>query len=217
MVAEPKCRPILFSGEMVRAILDGRKMQTRRVIKPQPEHELGELPGPAWNDGFVDVRCPYGRPGDRLWVKESYRLPAGVDSLRPGMVWEGATVWHEATDGVSPTGCPGGPGKLRPSIFMRRWMSRITLEIAGVRVERVQGIDIDGVGAEGVDLENEGRAMDAFGYAEHFQIGGVSLGSYRMPEIYAFAELWDSINAKRGHPWESNPWVWVVEFRRLQP
>lgn len=203
-----KERPILFSGPMVRAILDGRKTQTRRVVKPQPRQTPitnGSAVGSydvwpnndsclEWDDVVADTAyyvqagfCPYGQPGDRLWVREAF---ATVESEAPaaGMEPSIGTVYRasydEQRDGQYLPGLTW-----RPSIFMPRWASRITLEVAGVRVERVQDITPEDAKSEGIEHLYAPRN--------------------------AFANLWDAINAKRGYPWESNPWIWVVEFRAL--
>ncbi len=167
-------KPILFSGEMIRAVLDGRKTQTRRVVKPQPVG-LWAAPGKS--------RCPYGQPGGRLWVRETFypeRSHRGPVSYR--------ATWPRDDDPPD--------GGWKPSIFMPRWASRITLEIVSVRVEQVQDISEDDARAEGVD---DGT------------------GQTRPLHPYWFRALWDSINSKRGYGWEKNPWVWVVAFRRVIP
>jgi len=180
-----KERPILFSGPMVRAILDGRKTMTRRVIKYPAvtvEHDriiAGRFIDPKTGcvDGQFDViACPYGQPGDRLWVRETYNSCGG----KP---------FYRADGELHPD------WKWRPSIFMPRWASRITLEITAVRVERLKDITIEDAQAEGVTplgVEGDGRRWRA-----------------------AFRELWDSLNAKRGHGWGANPWVWVISFKRV--
>jgi hypothetical protein len=174
-------RPIIFGAESVRAIMEGRKTQTRRVIKLPPTSptslDLSD-PNEPWRvvDGaiFIEtgwrscwvVECPYGSPRARLWVREAWREQAADQiSYRADGEVEGA--------------------RWRSPILMPRWASRITLEIAAVRVERLQEISDEDVAAEGGDSRN------------------------------AFAVYWDALNAKRGHPWASDPWVWVLEFRRL--
>ena len=187
-------KPILFSGEMVRAILDGRKTQTRRVIKPQPPHwhwHVHQAGAFNVNVSLNDnreywVRCPYGKPGDRLWVKEAWKL------------WSCATDWYVISYPYSgmdtyPVKCYrdlkilGTLGK-KNLLWMPREFSRITLDVVGVRVERVQDIDETAVSAEGAPFEPGGH--------------------------WDFARLWNSINAKRGYGWDKNPWVWVIEFKR---
>ena len=188
-----KERPILFSGPMVRAILEGRKTQTRRVIKPQPtsDHGLvfeGIAPGKfgAVSDG--EITCPYGTIGDRLWVKETHHVrDAGyVDGT-------GRDIVYKADDEDFPYGWT-------PSIHMPRWASRINLEITGIRVERLQDISEEDAKAEGVGVHGGWNADET---------------EYGVNARGPFSRLWDSINAKR-HPWASNPWVWVIEFRRAE-
>lgn len=182
-----KERPILFSARLVRAILDGTKTQTRRVIKPEWSRCL-DLEDP---EDVVKAlaRCPYGVAGDELWVRETWAqgnlLSDGAPSCR---------IAYRAT-----MTC-GGWGKWRPSIFMPRWASRIQLSVTDHRIERLQDISDLDVKAEGVDCA--GKSIDrtnltrARGYDD-------------------FRPLWDSINAKRGFGWADNPWVWVVEFTHL--
>lgn len=231
-------RPILFFGSMVRAILEGRKTQTRRVVKPQPNASrvarIALMPPRAdgtceelWWDGIGSVAgkvppCPYGVPGDRLWVRETFALESNfnVDSndAYPPPFSDGRPVRHvpddgewgeywqqahyRATDPEPELDYEGSedPGcKWKPSIHMPRWASRLLLEVKAVRVERLQEISEADAHAEGVHVHPIMRADEP-------------ISTHR--EQFGF--LWDSINAKRGHSWESNPWVWVVEFERVQ-
>ena len=211
-----KERPILFSGEMVRAILDGRKTQTRRVVKPQPDCNttaLGHVgSGPcvvlAMRNRMYEIPCPYGQPGDRLWVKETfycddYRYPdipkdEQDEDLRDRMIYYRADG-DDLCQQIPECDCDGNNvPPWRPSIFMPRWASRITLEITGVRVERLQEISEDDAKAEG--------SQDAHNVM-HFSFQSSIDNVYRRN----YASLWDSINGKM-HPWTSNPWVWVIEF-----
>jgi hypothetical protein len=193
---ETRERPILFSAEMVRAILEGRKTQTRRVIKPQPPHWRWN--DYRWDDECINVatdddksgyyvKCPYGFLGDRLWVRETWQKcpTCGLLNYR-------AT---RNTPGIC-AHCNGKLGLWKPSIFMPRRVSNILLEVTGVRVERLQEISEEDAEAEGVDFIPSAPAA--------------------LNHRTAFAGLWDSINAKRGYPWESNPWVWVITFKRLE-
>lgn len=190
----PTQRPILFSGEMVRAILSGRKTQTRRAIRGQDP------------DVDADLRCPYGAPGGRLWVRETFAAdPDHPDALTMPEYEGGQNPGHllyraDARKFGSPTLMINGNDvdriRWRPSIFMPRWASRITLEVQGVRVERVQAITEDDARAEGAGLRSP---------------TGHAVGSAREN----FAMLWDRINAERA-PWSSNPWVWVVVFRSVR-
>jgi hypothetical protein len=191
-------RPILMSAPMVRAILAGRKTQTRRVLRKQPI-DIIPCPNPKRPDGktwiTLETRnpnhgriigCRFGVPGDRLWVRESFSYYHDLDGLHP--VYMADTQDHG--------GNPPPHDKWHPSIHMPRWASRITLEVTAVRVERLQDIRTQDIIAEGI-LEDE-----------HY-LGAAN--RYRHP----FQELWDAINAKRGYGWESNPYVWVVSFKRV--
>ncbi len=215
-----KEKPILFSSEMVRAILEGRKTQTRRVIK-HGKHFVTQCktyqhhPGGGWwgTDGVLDApgcdigfTCPYGEPGDRLWVRETWATVDTYDPFSPSEIPCGSKrwpiVWYAAdpgAGGLHQTTCQW-VGKVRPSIFMPRWASRITLEVVNVRVERVQEISEDDAFAEGIEVPRTGPTE--FGEPAE--------------AVYQYMRLWDSINAKRGYPWSSNPWVWVVEWPRLK-
>lgn len=214
-----KERQIPFSGPMVRAILAGTKTQTRRVVKPQP---FGVTLVPSGNHLFdyredlsdysrvVDMNkavtlSPYGQPGDRLWVREAWRACAEADRTTPRDMDPAYRVWYEADAPHQP-----GFGKYRPPMFMPRWASRITLEITGVRVERLQDISEADAIAEGIEtspsLAFPGR--DVF-------------CDYRVPHdpaewfsnpIDSFRSLWESINGPGSQ--HANPWVWVVEFKR---
>lgn len=208
-----KERPILFSSPMVRALLDGTKTQTRRVMKPQPRRVDGGVPfgdAPAWAHampGSAVMRCPYGKRGDRLWVREAYRFLGVHDHVPPREVSSGP-VWYEAQDDVPFH--PSEFGKLRPSMFMPRWASRITLEVTGVRVERLQDISEADAIAEGVDrfpglrLDDDAAAFN--------RIGPFDNDSF---PIARYAVLWESINGPKS--WDANPWVWAVEFKRITP
>lgn len=205
-----KERPILFSGPMVRAILSGQKTVTRRIVKPQfasaPTDVVDGVP--SWDSptnyaGEVQMNtqrgkpCPYGKPGDRLWVREAW---AQINVAQaPGESW---VVYRECDNRTD----YGGPWK--PSIHMRRRDSRILLEITDVRVERLQDIREDQVLDEGIgdhrfDCD---RPVEPDGYP------ACSCGS--IGYIDAFADLWNTINGRGA--WDANPWVWVVEFKRIQ-
>lgn len=204
-----KERPILFSTEMVRAILDGRKTQTRRVVKPQPNKATEntreirfELNSDVWHclrfchDHLQPhdeiIKCPYGVPGDRLWVRETWATDMELDDCRAAR--EDAM---DSYDGLYYRAGEISPDTLcwRQPIHMPRWASRITLEVVSVRVERVQDISWEDAQAEGCWRSKNPATV-----------------SVEPPE---FCVLWDSINAKRGFSWEMNPWCWVVEFKRL--
>lgn len=219
-------RPILFSAPMVRAILDGTKTQTRRIVKPQP---LEASPGPGiraalyrpgdfiWPDkvpgcstisckphgpdGWAEQHSPYGKAGDWLWVREAHWM----DRRDPTLAVMNADGYVVARNG-SETGQESNPAelglnhfwKLRPSIHMPRWASRISLEITSVRVERLQDISEADAEAEGIDFMRSIPDADETMIAREL-----------------FECLWESINGPES--WATNPWVWVVEFRRITP
>ena len=227
-----KERPILFSDPMVKAILNGRKTMTRRVIKHDVPFATSTYFDEETSRWYWDMKCgvadpclgkcPYGQPGDRLWVRETWRVGSwreddgqiAVDFKADGFphqkwrtvpdpdkfndLWEESTQEAEKVYGMKERygWKPGkSPCRWRPSIFMPRWAARIILEITAIRVERLGDITIEDAQAEGVTplgVEGDGRRWRA-----------------------AFRELWDSLNAKRGYGWDANPWVWVIEFRRL--
>jgi hypothetical protein len=203
-----KERPILFSGPMVRALLDGRKTQTRRLVKcalswaqrfePAPFKGYGVAPN--WiqltSDETAEAgagACPYGRPGDRLWVKETFSAPGALGS-------DGRKIYRADLGDTAKE--PHGL-KWKPSIFCTRKASRITLEITGVRVERLLEISEADAKAEGIFLND--RAW----YAADNGIETQAL----FPST-AYRILWESINGPSS--WALNPWVWVVEFRRVE-
>ncbi|CAN0620467.1 conserved protein of unknown function [Burkholderia multivorans] len=214
-----KERPILFSGPMVRAILEGRKTQTRRVVKwrdvrPGLNLQFSGLTASAIGDAWVlesptrashewrcaPTQCPHGHIGDRLWVRETHLNWWKLDEANP----EGPRVFSHVA-AYAADGYELEPGeKWIPSIHMLRAASRITLEITGVRVERLQDISETDARAEGVTIEDRHNM-------------GYCAGADRPPSIRAFRELWDGLNAARGHGWDANPWVWVIEFRRAAP
>lgn len=225
-----KERPILFSAPMVRAILDGSKTQTRRVMKKQPRsgtdrvillerpiRSMKEAPVlRAWfqEEGAntsTELTCPYGQPGDRLYVREAWRTTGDdgrADYLAPSAL-QPHPVWYDA-DGAAPADqCAG---KTRVSIHMPRWASRILLDIVSVRVERLQDISEDDANAEGVELERCCLvSTDPCGA----HLGGCCGQPKTLEPIDAYRKLWNDINGSDA--WGANPWVWVVEFKRVQP
>ena len=240
-------RPIMFRPEMVRAILAGTKTQTRRPIKRgQVFRFCREGEGPCdldaaerrainaepfhWEQGNpahpsmeqLLTLCPFGVPGDRLWVKETWMNVCDWDSGRP----TGEIIYRATWEGEEPVlmdddgGCAENKdGSLksgwRSSMMMPRWASRLTLEIVSVRVERVQDISADDAMAEGIgqtafwtpkelnDRPFEEKWWDDFEFWS------------RYPRI-AYQRAWDSMYAKSPHAWAANPWVWVVEFKRIE-
>lgn len=227
-------RPIIFSSEMVRAILDGKKTQTRRTHGLEDVNKYPDL----WTFvkiGILDYKtkrsakgkfsayftseliepktisicpqvCPFGQPGDKLWVRETFCL---VDDTEYGYekwieIDYRATPRYAESCVTHPAGWENAPNDLealkwRPSIHMPRWASRILLEIVSVRVERLQDISEEDAKAEGASL---GRV---------FGEGKLGIKSHRE----GFIDLWNSINGKK-YPWESNAWVWVIEFKRIK-
>lgn len=237
-------RPILFSAPMVRALLDGRKTQTRRIVNPQPDPFVqhtpdvhpttrtapyldaycGEKKTPAnprgmgvdWHWWTADnrpsvrvARCPYGKPGDRLWVRETWAALGNEDGHPINAAGQlcserdaerfyrsDAEGWEYGMEKM-----PGGrhfDGRWTPSIHMPRWASRITLEVTGVRVERLQEISEADANAEGAEILIE-YMPKKIGFTHRQAYGG----------------LWESINGPGS--WDANPWVWVIEFRRVTP
>lgn len=191
-------RPILFSAPMVRALLAGTKTQTRRVVKARKCPDIGcELaPSEIAGEEHLDRLCPYGQPGDRLWVRETWAAPHRYDHLGPSNIpVDGVRTHYAASE-------DRGGLRWRPSIHMPRWASRITLEVVGVRVERLQDISQDDARAEGAPPSH--TSIDAvsreFGYPD-------------FPRSW-YAQLWDQINGPGS--WDANPWVWVVEFKRIE-
>jgi len=216
-----KERPILFSGEMVRAILDGRKTQTRRVMKSQPSPNSHDMmmwrKGHQWMEHGSPLQkslCPYGQVGDRLWVREAWRVEGkhtdsyssaniGANRVHFGRIdYEASIIWDKSIY-----------GKLRPGIFMSRWASRITLEITGVRVERLQEIALRDIVSEGIVLDKKDFPL----WPKVEVMGDALIGHYTPFARQAMQNVWDSINARRGFGWDANPLVWVIEFKAVQP
>ena len=190
-------RPILFSAPMVRAILAGTKCQTRRVVKPRKDPDYGcELsPGEIAGDEHIARLCPYGAPGDRLWVRETHMDLGGC-------------YLYRADDRAEAERAAVAPGQgWRPSIHMPRTLSRITLEITAVRVERLQDISEADVMAEGV------RRYEAGSLGMQWDNGIKSITTRGNPAQASYRWLWESINGAGS--WDANPWVWVVAFKRV--
>lgn len=243
---EVKERPILFSGEMINAILQDRKGMTRRVMRPQPVFQpmyndyrlpsgdrFAYKSGELFDENSTLQRCPYGKPSDQLYVREMWQAKTSVidDGDFGDAYWDevpkpfrqrsrfpfltyaaGMSVYHR-TDGLErlPHDSHGhiaeGVPRWKPSIHMPRWASRIQLEVTGVRVERLNEISEADAIAEGL-VSWDGHGQRYYGI--------------RLADVWetdprkTFARLWDSINAKRGFGWDSNCWVWVIEFRRIE-
>lgn len=230
-----KERGMIFNGEMTRAILDGRKTQTRRIMKVQPSEDFTPMnmaletdykarwytPGIVDKDGYLQpaskevfgvsnenegYSCPFGAVGDRIWVRETWNKYGGLLTYRADHDW--------IDDMRKETVCTA---KWVPSIHMPRWASRILLEITDVRVERLNAISPEDAESEGLERTNFTGFGDEPG-----------LPSYPEPDVYfdplkkqwkeyppeAFAGLWESIYGKGS--WKANPWVWVIEFKRVE-
>ena len=207
-----KERPIIFNAEMVRAILDGRKTQTRRVIK-----DVSESAEDFWTTQSMDgdhicfqfgwhgrihssINCPYGVPGDRLWVREAYH-----NDFEHDRIFYKADADSDGIVGYEVSGAGGFGGGIgtaiindwKPSIHMPRWASRLNLIVTGVRVERVQEI---------TDADSMAEGVGAGEPPDYVWIKGRAINKFRT--------LWNLINDKRGFGWDENPWVWVVEFEK---
>lgn len=224
-------RPILFSAPMVRAILDGRKAQTRRVMKHQPQrvvvHDIGPMLAIQqprgnrrwlWPNARAEViaACPYGQPGDRLWVRETFA--AWWDTAtgkRSHVMGYRADINDPEWDGFGADDPWWLDAKWEPSIHMPRAFSRIQLEITDVRIERLQAISESDAAAEGVH-----RIQIGSGYPDLFSAFPTSWAEVIEQQAdahedarLAYRDLWESINGPGS--WSINPWVWVVEFKRV--
>ena len=212
-MSEIKERPILFSAPMVRAILEGRKTVTRREVKKQAALDClaaGFEPAFLALPGNSDL-CPYGKPGDRLWVRETTEVDeetsAVVRLARYSADLEPVLYRHPEGDEYDGSVAHWDyPRRSRPSIHMQRWACRILLEITDVRVERLQDISEEQAKAEGVRL-----------YTDHAELGDwwhvEGIETYSADPRKSFELLWSSV----GGNWNANPWVWVVEFKRVTP
>ena len=198
---------MIFNAEMVSAILDGRKTQTRRLLKQATGPSLsvdtvedspdvaelswlyGDGPGHEVHEHIKLVHCPFGKPGDRIWVRETFG-DCGVRLVYRADNDDGAKCKVE---------------RWTPSIHMPRWASRILLEITGVRVERLNGISEAEAEAEGIDMEALADSQDCYDCIADLNMTG------RPTAKGAFKYLWESIYGEEN--WQANPWVWVIEFK----
>lgn len=244
-----KERPILFSGPMVRAILEGRKTVTRRVAKFKPRQAglnlsfsgltagnycTGSMksgfvlrsrggPNGCWNDRTWPLHCPYGLPGDRIWVRETFyafgRWEIRYSQKRQRDEWHFIDMTHDTGRGYRFEAPVGQHIKIprssvtpswwrRPSIHMPRHASRILLEITAVRIERLQAISEEQAVAEGVERPENIRDVDVWDGAERELFNAMNQPRDR------FKRLWADINGTES--WDANPWVWVVEFKRVE-
>ncbi|HBS6049020.1 hypothetical protein [Klebsiella pneumoniae] len=211
-------RGMIFNGEMVRAILDGRKTQTRRIMAPQPADDIerSAFPNPdaiGWKSSLKHKYgsttahfCPFGAIGDRIWVRETFRVHSRATDVAT-LVYKASerNSWTEQTHRVPVAVCnkPATPEKWTPSLHMPRWASRILLEITDVRVERLNSISQEDAQAEGLELT---------GWRPTYS--DPDSGGEIMTPYDNFAELWSSIYGDES--WQANPWVWVIEFKRVE-
>ena len=247
---EIKERPILFSAPMVRAILEGRKTVTRRAIKVQPRIDASgnfcvgnsnygqDGYGKPVTKHFVNGCCPYGKPGDRLWVRETFALLGNEDGCC--IDWQDNLVKGDERGAarIYRASCPPGDyglnqipakaewkpdteameydGAWRPSIHMPRWASRILLEITDVRVERLQDISEKQAEAESARrFDNIHMGTPSASPCRWSMESPTNTDQCLSTARYAFANLWEKINGE--YSWDANPWVWVVEFKRVTP
>ena len=243
-------RPIIFSAPMIRAILDGRKTQTRRAVK-RPSGGLSTVAKfcvkgtaypdlYAWVDGHPDdietwgvvgepMRCPYGEPGDRLWVRETWSPDHAAFYPHFPVVYraDGTVSDWQIEKGTVESPEAGGerfPFRWRSPIHMPRWASRITLEITGVRVERLNDISTNDAYAEGVRIGDkcsnswECESDSSFGIGSFRDDLSKAAGGRPWKECWclvpAYRALWESIHGEGS--WARNEWVWAIEFKRVE-
>lgn len=219
----PTSRPLLMSTPMVEAILGGRKTETRRVVKPDIANILTR--GSVAERALILEECPYGKPGDHLWLREEFR----VHDLR---LERGETEFEGPATAVSVEYRAGGHGLnveladskeinqamramkhdgWRPGMYLPRWASRLSLEIVEIRAEKLKFISQNGVLAEGLVTATK------CGYIHKWGWKGLPWDKwYQGGAVEAFAALWDMLNASRGYPWADNPWVYVLVFKRIE-
>jgi len=219
--------PIIMTGESVRAIREGRKTQTRRVINPRKYNIQGwdmpvskadiEAGYPVYQDNNGDFhsvieRCPYGKVGDHLWVRETvffetFHQQSDEELKRDGFN-PNIGVWVYRADNHD---YPTITANWTSPMFMPRKASRITLEVTNIRIERVQDITENDAIAEGIEYIGDffnSPCWKDYGSSPNVVFPDDPIGSYR--------SLWDSLNSKRGYPFESNPWVWVIDFKVIK-
>ncbi|EMM5763738.1 TPA: hypothetical protein RUY73_002779 [Klebsiella pneumoniae] len=216
-------RGMIFNGEMVRALLDGRKTQTRRIVKGTDSAVkfckewningeevfvvLGEKDHTGMNPVLGAISCPFGAVGNRIWVREAFRVHSRATDVAT-LVYKASerNSWTEQTHRVPVAVCnkPATPEKWTPSLHMPRWASRILLEITDVRVERLNAINEH-------DAQAEGVAKLRGGFWKHYQPGWTQ---HQLSARGSFVTLWKSIYGDES--WNSNPWVWVIKFKRIE-
>jgi len=211
-------KSITICTELIPATLDGRKTVTRRVIKNMPEswhrgyrafenNPNGDEEFIIYGDCGIKIINPRYSPGDLLWVKETYCHGDEWDDCKPSEVdplCGGNDIWYLA-DGPRPT---EGWGKTRSSRFMPKWVSRTWLEVVSIRVERLQEITEEDAVAEGIEIGK------VHGETAYYLYNGRAC--WTPNPIESFKTLWDSLNAKRGYSWDSNPWVWRISFQKRE-
>lgn len=222
-----KVTPMLFNDEMVRAIVDDRKTQTRRIVKADipdnfcrgyvaaitngerwaiarsilnPEGAAAFPPDPE--PGFL---CPYGKPGDLIYIKETHAFSRLFDLMPPRDVPVGSDVYYKAT--MSEQEFHDLCAITRQSIFMRRWASRLTLKIKSIRLEQLQNISRDDAKAEGIEIAR--YAADRTPLYRHYQYSNIPDSN----PVASFESLWESINGNGS--WNANPWVWRIEYEPI--
>jgi len=213
-----KERPILFNTEMVQAILADKKTMTRRIVKPQPvksnDGKFDWIDNGAWKgainpkNGNHNLKCPYGEVGDILWVRETwaqldmdYRAVSGKLDIQE---FKGCPIAYKADNDA-----PEHFNYWRPSIHMPRTAARLFLKVTNIRVERLQDITQE-------DIESEGLWFYSQEYRDEICKWRDCVSAIRGTRKKYFKKLWNSINSKRGYGWDVNPWVWVVEFERIE-
>ncbi|EOS7188539.1 TPA: hypothetical protein NBM61_000063 [Klebsiella pneumoniae] len=222
-----KERGMIFNGEMVRALLDGRKTQTRRIVKGTDSAVkfckewningeevfvvLGEKDHTGMNPVLGAISCPFGAVGNRIWVREAFRVHSRATDVAT-LVYKASerNSWTEQTHRVPVAVCnkPATPEKWTPSLHMPRWASRILLEITDVRVERLNAISEEDAEAEGINMEALADSQDRYDcIADHNMTG-------RPTATGAFKYLWESIYGEES--WKANSWVWVISFKRVE-
>lgn len=207
---EIKEKPILFSTDMICAILENRKTVTRRVIKPQPINDNFEYyyndNNLGWGifDGKNHIKCPY-QVGQQLWCRETWaydenKMLSLGDTIKDYIIYKADIICKDSEN----------PFKWKPSIFIPKKYCRIWLEVTNVRVERLQDISDEDCINEGIDPETN----KDYNKAKHYQLDGSPIIQEWSPEKFAFMCLWNFINAKRGYSWVSNPWVYAIDFKK---
>jgi hypothetical protein len=213
---------------MVRAVLDGSKTQTRRVVKPAPQMvkdggihdwqgDAGSLMRLLDKEGRT---CPYGGSGDRLWVREAWRAARGWDQTKPALIPQGSPVRFEADGSAINLDAwdedePREYGKLRPNIFIPRWASRIDLEITGIRVERLQDCSEADAKSEGIHSEPYVWRDCEYPLPDiAYRATQEATSRFSSPRD-AYRDLWEQINGPGS--WDANPWVWCISFKVIKP